>query len=66
MRHPLLAELERHVVAKLDKIGEPHGGCIVLLAVELASANAALEGVGVAGAIQIGDHAVEIGGDNKR
>lgn len=58
---PLLVELERHVASKLAKIGDPPCGCIVLLAIELGSANAALEGIGVEGTIDVGGAPVRIG-----
>lgn len=59
-RHPLLDELERYVEGKLARI-EAGEGCMVLLAVELGSAVNALEGIGVSGAIRVGDRDLEIG-----
>lgn len=60
-RHPLLDELEQHVEAKLAKVGPPEGGCVVLVAIELASAAIALEGAGITGTITVAGTPVEIG-----
>ncbi len=61
MKHPLLAGLEQHAAHKLAGIGDPPCGCVVLLGVELVSAVAALEGVGVEGAIDVGGQRLNIG-----
>ena len=53
---PLLVELERHVAEK-----QARDGCPILLAVEIASAVNALEGVGVEGELRIAGAGVRVG-----